>query len=155
MSSKSLGYWSSVAILVIGIGYVIALAVGFARHGFREPITDPVLAAMEILTLLSAFAVVFLAASIYGAAARDRKVVALVGVIFAALFAGTTSALHFMELTAGRQLGDAGIVWPSRRYAAELLAWDVFLGVALVAMSATYDGIGARRHIRRTATTCG
>jgi uncharacterized membrane protein YccC len=63
--------------------------------------------------------------------------------------------VHFPELTAGRQIGDAGIVWPSRAYAAELLAWDVFLGVALVALAATFDRAGAQARIRRVMAVCG
>jgi hypothetical protein len=38
--------------------------------------------------------------------------------------------VQFIELTAARQLDGGGIVWPSRVYVAELLAWDVFLGLA-------------------------
>ena len=35
------------------------------------------------------------------------------------LVAGTTSVVHFVELTARRQLGSSGIVWPSAVYAVE------------------------------------
>ena len=50
------------------------------------------------------------------------------GVIFAAL----TAAVHFVGLTTGRQSGEWSLVWPSVAYAVELLAWDVFLGLALI-----------------------
>jgi hypothetical protein len=49
-----LGVWSASALCVIGVAYVVTLAVGFASAGFAKPIVDPVLAVMEILTLLSA-----------------------------------------------------------------------------------------------------
>ncbi len=58
MTNNRLGYWSALALAGVGVGYVLALAAGFARHGLREPIGDPVLAAMEVLTLLSAVPVV-------------------------------------------------------------------------------------------------
>jgi hypothetical protein len=150
-----MGYWSSIVLVVIGIGYVIALAAGFARHGFSEPITDPVLAVMEVLTLLSAPAIVCLAAAIYSEATADRKLAGLVGVAFTLMFAGITSAVHFAELTAGRQAGDFGIAWPSRVYAVELLAWDVFLGISFIALAATFARIGARRRLRNVMMTCG
>lgn len=71
------------------------------------------------------------------------------------LFAGITSVVHFTELTAGRQAGDFGIVWPSRVYAAELLAWDVFLGIALVALGSTFAPAGGERRLRTVLMTCG
>lgn len=155
MTHVRLGFWSSTGLVAIGIGYVIALAAGFARHGLSEPITDPILAVMEVLTLLSAPVIVCLALAVLVETTADHRLEALIGVAFAVLFAGTTSAVHFLELTAGRQLGDAGIVWPSRVYAAELLAWDVFLGVALVALAATFDRTGLQGRIRRSAMAGG
>jgi hypothetical protein len=40
-------------------------------------------------------------------------------------------------------------------YAAELLAWDVFLGLALVSASRAFDGDGPERAIRRALLTGG
>jgi len=155
VSSQRLGFWSATAILLIGIGYVVALAFGFARHGLREPISDPVLAVMEILTLLSAPPIVTLMAAIHERAAPEQKAVGLTAFAFATLFAGITSVVHFVELTASRQLGGGGIAWPSRMYAAELLAWDVFLGLALVFAAATFAGDRAEHSVRRVMMTCG
>ena len=154
-SANRVGFWSAAGLVGIGIAYAIALAVGFARHGLHEPITDPVLAAMEVLTLLSAPAIVTLMAAIHDRAAPGRKVYGLAALAFGTLCAGTTSAVHFTELTAARQLNGGGIVWPSLMYAAELLAWDVFLGLALVFAAPVFDGDGAERTIRRALLTCG
>ena len=49
-----LGFWSSAALLGIGFAYALVLAAGFIRHGKTEPIADPILAIMEILTILAA-----------------------------------------------------------------------------------------------------
>jgi hypothetical protein len=155
MATNCLGFWSSVAVLGIGVAYVLALAVGFARHGLREPIVDPVLAVMEVLTLLSAPAVVILTAAVHDRAAPERKVYGLAALAFVTLFAGTTSAVHFIELTAVRRMGGGGIVWPSRTYAAELLAWDAFLGLALVFAALVFGGGGMERAVRRSLVTCG
>jgi hypothetical protein len=44
----------------VGVAYVLVWVVAFARHGLSEPITDSILAVMEVLTLLSAIPAVTL-----------------------------------------------------------------------------------------------
>jgi hypothetical protein len=155
MTANRLGFWSSIALVGIGIAYVLALGAGFARHGLHEPITDPVLAIMEALTLSSAPAIVTLMAAVHERALAERKIYGLIALAFGTLCAGTTSAVHFIELTAVRQVEDAGIVWPSRTYAAELLAWDVFLGLALVFAGATFAGARSERTVKFGLLVCG
>jgi hypothetical protein len=155
MTARRLGLWSSGALVGIGVAYILTLAAGFARHGLAEPIVDPILAAMEILTLLSAVPIVTLMAAIHDRAAPNRKVFGLTAVAFATLCAGTTSTVHFVELTAARQLGAGGIEWPSTMYAAELVAWDLFLGLALLFASRVFDGDGPERTVRRGLLACG
>jgi hypothetical protein len=155
MTANRLGFWSSIALVGIGIAYVLALAAGFARHGLHEPITDPVLAIMEALTLLSAAAIVTLMAAVHERALPERKVYGVIALAFGTLCAGTTSAVHFIELTAVRQVEDARIVWPSRTYAAELLAWDVFLGLALVFAGAAFSDRQPERTVKRLLLICG
>jgi hypothetical protein len=150
-----LGFWSAAAIVGIGVGYLVALVAGFARHGLSEPIADPVLAVMEVLTLLSAPPLVTLMAAVYERAATGLKAYGLAALAFATICAGITSAVHFVELTAARQLGGGGIAWPSRTYAAELLAWDVFLGLALMFAALTFTGGGPERRVRRSLLACG
>jgi hypothetical protein len=155
MTANRLGFWSSVALVGIGIAYLLALAAGFARHGLHEPITDPVLAFMEVLTLLAAPAIVILMAAVHERAIPERRVYGLLALAFGTLCAGTTSAVHFVELTAARQMEGGGIVWPSRKYAAELLAWDVFLGLALVFAAPVFAGGGRERAVKRGLLACG
>lgn len=150
-----LGHRASLGLVAVGIAYALALAAGIARHGFDEPIADPVLAVMEVLTLLSAPLLVALTAAIHDRAPSGRKVFGVLAVAFAALCAGTTSAVHFIELTAARQMGGGGIVWPSRAYAAELLAWDVFLGLALVFAAFAFEREAPGRPARRALLACG
>jgi hypothetical protein len=155
MTATRLGFWSAASLVGIGVGYVLALAAGFAPHRFHEPIADPVLAIIEGLTLLSAPAIVILMAAIHDRAAPGRKIYGVAALAFGTLGAGTTSAVHFIELTAARQLDGGGIVWPSRVYAAELLAWDVFLGLALVFAARVFDGAGPEGRVRRALSICG
>jgi hypothetical protein len=155
MAHCRLGYWSAIALVCVGVGYALALAVGIARHGFREPIADPVLAIMEILTLVSAVFIVTLMASIQDWSSPSRRAFGLSALAFATLCAGVTSTVHFVELTAARQMGGGGIAWPSRLYAAELLAWDVFLGLALCFAAPLFFREGLERFVRRALLLCG
>jgi hypothetical protein len=149
MSANRLGSWSAVAVFLIGVAYFVTLAIGFAVHGLNEPIVDPILAIMEVLTLMSALPMVVVMAAVYGYASDNRKIYGLIALAFTILFAGTTSAVHFVELTALRQLGSGGIVWPSPVYAMELLAWNLFLGLALLFAAPVFDGGGPERGVRR------
>src|SRR5689334_12340790 len=119
MTTNRLGTWSAAAVVIIGVAYAAVLAVGMARVGLQAPITDPILAVMEVLTLLSAPPIVTLVAALAERADDDRRLMGRVAVVFVTLFAGTTSAVHFVGLTAGRQTGGGGLVWPSTAYALE------------------------------------
>jgi hypothetical protein len=63
--------------------------------------------------------------------------------------------VHFVELTAVRQMGGGGIAWPSRVYAAELLAWDIFLGLALLFAAPLFARGGLEGVVRRSLLLCG
>jgi len=158
MTARQLGFWSASIIGWVGIAYFVALAVGMAMHGLSDPIGDPILALMEVLTLVSALPMILLMAALHDVAAAERKVFGVVALSFGILFAGTTSLVHFLELTATRQLGTSGIVWPSKAYAAELLAWDVFLGLALFFSSLVFandkSARSAANALRLTGVLC-
>lgn len=149
MSANRLGNWSALAVFLIGVAYIITLAIGFAAHGLSEPIVDPVLAIMEVLTLLSAPLMVVMMAAVHGYAPRERKTYSLIALAFMILVAGMTSVVHFVGLTALRQLGSGGIVWPSPAYAVELLAWNLFLGLSLLFAAPVFEGVGLERTVRR------
>ena len=148
-SRNRLGSWSAFGVFLIGVAYLVTLTIGFTVYGLNEPIVDPVLAVMEVLTLMSAPFIVVMMAAIHDYASIDRKVYGLVALAFAILFVGMTSAVHFVELTALRQRGSGGIVWPSPEYAVELLAWNLFLGLALLFAAPVFDCVGAERGVRR------
>ena len=128
---NQLGKWSASILSIGGIAYAIVVVIGMVSYGLERPIGGIVLVAMEILTLLLALVLVVMMAAIHSSAALEWKTNTLVALVFSALFAGISATVHFVQLTALRQLGTAGLVWPSPMYAAELLAWDVFLGLSL------------------------
>lgn len=146
LSAVRLGYWSGTAIVAVGAAYVVVLGAGFARHGLSEPIADPILAVMEVLTIVSAVPVMTLCAALHVSTVPPRRVWSLLALCFASMFAVATIAVHTVELTAARQLGRAGLVWPSTAYAVELVAWDILLGLCLLAV---WAALGTDRAVRR------
>lgn len=155
MSAWRVGMWSSTAVVGISAVYLVVLALGVTRAGLDTPITDPILAMMEVLTFVSAPPLVTLVAALHARARPARRLAGIVALAFTVLFAGVTSAVHFVGLTAGRQAGGGQLVWPSTAYALELLAWDVFLGLALLAAAATVEGPGRARTARRALLLAG
>lgn len=129
--ASRVGFISAAGLCLVGIVYIVVVAFGVSEAGLNDPITDPVLAIMEVLTILSALLLVVLMSAIYDVAKSEQKIFALIALIFAALMTGLTCSVHFVALTAGRQSGFIVLEWPSTFYAAELLAWDVFLGLSL------------------------
>ena len=155
MTPSRLGSLAGAAVVAVGVAYVLVLALRFARHGLSEPIVDPILAVMELLTLASVLPLVLLGIAVLLVAPDSRRVWGMLAVCFIVMFAAATSGVHVVELTAGRQLGSAGLVWPSATYAIELLAWDLFLGLALVFMASALDPRVATKRLRRTIQLTG
>ena len=143
MPPSQLGRRSAQLILAVGLAYAGVLAVGMVRHGLSEPIRDPILAVMEVLTIVSALPILTLFVAIHAEAPPNGRLPAMLGLLFAAMFACTTIGVHVVELTAGRALGRPGLVWPSVPYAVELFAWDLLLGVALLCAGSALARTGA------------
>jgi hypothetical protein len=150
-----LGMWSAFGLFLVGIAYLLTLVVGMASSGLTTPILDPILAVMEVLTLLSAPLLVIMVAAVYSWAPAEYKVHGLVALAFTVVAAGLTSCVHFVGLTVLRQTGTAAIQWPSVSYALELLAWDIFLGLALIFAAPVFQGGGLRRAVRLTMACAG
>ncbi len=155
LTNSVLGRWSSFAVFLVGVIYIVALVIGFTTYGLSAPIVDPLLAIMEILTVIAALLMLVMMAAIYGRAPDNRKTVGAIAFAFMILMTGMTSVVHFVELTAMRQLGTVSLVWPSPAYALELLAWDVFLGLSLMFAAFTFDESGCERLVRRGLLLCG
>lgn len=155
MTPERLGARASAAVLAVGILYAATLGAGFARHGLTEPITDPVLVVMEVLTVLSALPILALFVALHAVASERARPWATLALCFAAMFALATMGVHVVELTVGRQTGQAGLVWPSVPYAIELLAWDVLLGLALLLGAPVLDWGRAAERTRRGVQVTG
>lgn len=147
-NTQRLGFLSSSGLVIVGLAYAIVVGFGISQAGLDKPIIDPTLAVMEAITLVSAPLIVILLAAVSGLASPERKVFGVLALTFGAIMAGLTSAVHFVTLTAGRQMNFTTLDWPSTLYSVELLAWDIFLGLALVFAAPVLAGPGRRARAR-------
>lgn len=138
---------SSIALLIVGILYVAVITLWLIIESTpREPIEDPYLAVMEVLTIASALALVGLVAAIWCFAGAAHRLPALATFAIGTLAASLTMAVHFVQLTAIRQLWRTGrlvdyrLVWPSPLFALEYFVWDVLVGFTLLGMSFAIAG---------------
>jgi len=74
-------------------------------------------------------------------AAPDVRASSQIALAFTILAVGITSSVHFVILTASRQIAASGFAgtplflsftWPSVAYALDILAWDLFFAFALL-----------------------
>ncbi|MEP7380939.1 MAG: hypothetical protein ABI910_04595 [Gemmatimonadota bacterium] len=158
MTPHDVGSRSAFAVGIVGVVYAAVVALGMSTYGLSTPIGDPILALMEVLTIASALPLLVMMAALHVVAPEDRKLAGVLALASTTMFAATTCVVHFVELTAGRQQGVRGLIWPSTTYAAELMAWSVFLGLALLlgarVLSETHEGRIARRSMQLAGTLC-
>jgi hypothetical protein len=155
-STRRLGIGSSFGILVVGILYVAVITLWLIIEATpREPIGDPYLAVMEVLTMVSALAFLGLVIAVWCFADAARRLPALAALVIGTLAVGLTMTAHFVQLTAIRQLWRAGrladyrLVWPSTLFAIEYFVWDILVGLSMVAAGLALAGAPAAVHARR------
>ena len=153
-----LGVVSGAAVAALCFVYLVVLAIGLATLPSPDhPVQQPWLALMELLILLIAPAIVALAVAIGCSASPGRWPWALLGLVFFALCALTTSAVHFCILVLGGQQAFAGAPWatlvfsfrwPSLVYALDILAWDVFFPLGALCLAPAMQGVGLAGRVR-------
>jgi hypothetical protein len=156
LSARRLGIASATGILVVGILYVAVIALWLIIEGTpREPIGDPYLAMMEVLTMVSALALLGLVVAIWCFADAARRVQEVAALAVGTLAAGLTMAVHFVQLSAVRQLWRAGrlleykLVWPSVLFAVEYFVWDILVGLTMMSAGFALAGGPGAAHARR------
>ncbi len=167
---RRIGRWSAVAIVLLSVAYIVTGAIWLrlnsdaVRARGLEP-SEPFLAILETLILLFIPALIGLFAAIHAFAPDDRKSCGRAAFGFAVLLAGITGAVHFVQLTAIRRTTSKTIAEvfalydPSGRLsptlALDLLAWDFFLGFALLFAAPIFGGDKLRIAIRASMTLSG
>jgi hypothetical protein len=140
--ARILGAWSARTLFLIEVVYVAVFVAGFASIGnTSDPLPDPYLAIGEILILVMAPIMVCLMLAIHQCAPKQAKPFTQVALGWMLAAAAFTTVVHFVQLTVARHIdsatfpGYAGIFgwqWPSTFYAIDIVAWDVFFGLALL-----------------------
>jgi len=142
--------WSAYALIALGVLYIGLIMWGLIT---RDPqtgfIRDGVRILMEIVTILSAFAFLFLTLSIKNILVSKNNFAAETGVIFMALLVSLTGIVHFVSITVSGQIaGHApllsplfSLTWPSLLLAIDILAWHVFFGLAFIFSGLSLKGI--------------
>jgi hypothetical protein len=139
---RAIGRWGARAMFVLTVLYSADFVVGFAALGnVHDPLPDPYLAIGEALILVMAPIMVALVLAIHACAptrAKSFTQVALGWMLAAAAF---TTTVHIVELSVARHVSPASFPgyrfifdfqWPSLLYAVDVVAWDVFFGLALL-----------------------
>jgi hypothetical protein len=162
-----LGRWSARAIAAVSIPYAITMVLGFSSMGnLRDPLPDPYLAVAEVLILLMAPFMVTLMIAVHACAPVRLRAFSLTALGWMLLLAGVTMTVHFVELTFVRRINPAEVPgfdrllnfqWPSLLYAADIAAWDLFLGLSLLFAAPVFTGLRyrwARRGLLASGALC-
>ena len=136
-----MGAWSCYVVAALSLVYVPVLVAGLVAAAPEAPVPDPYNAVLELLIIPSSLAMVIAFAAVHRWAAPQRRLLSAGAVALVALTAGLTICVHAVLLTVGRQ-ADASTLpgydlllswqWPSVVFALDIVAWDLFLGVALL-----------------------
>jgi hypothetical protein len=156
---RMLGFWSARTIFLIEVVYVAVFVVGFASiRNTSDPLPDPYLAIAEILILVMAPIMVCLMLAIHQCAPKQAKPFTQVALGWMLAAAAFTTVVHFVQLTVARHIDSAtfpgyarifGWQWPSTFYALDIVAWDVFFGLALLFAVPAFAHRGDAMLVRR------
>jgi len=157
-TDRRIGMWSATSAATTGVLFVVVGLIGvIARPPSPEPLrqVDPYLAIPEALMILFAAVLVIMMAAVYAYAPPERKTFSLAALAFIICFSVTTCGAHFASLTVGRQIDPRDVPllfhqlstgeWPTLAMSLDLLAWDLFLGLALVFAACVFRGEATRR----------
>jgi hypothetical protein len=139
---RRLGSWLAKASFGIGVAYVIVFVVGFASMGdLSKPLKDPYLPIAEILIVILAPSLVLLMVVVHECAPERARIYSGTAVCWTMLTAGFTMTVHLVLLMGARRIDPKALPgfqdlfgwhWPSVVYAIDIVAWDVFFGLALL-----------------------
>lgn len=166
---RLLGFWSARAIFLIEVAYVAVFIVGFASIGGNttQVLPQPYLAIAEILILVLAPVMVCLMLAIHQTAPKAAKAFTQVALGWMLAAAAFTTVVHFVQLTVARYIDSAsfpayarifGWQWPSTFYAIDIVAWDIFFGLALLFAVPAFvrgrDAVLVRRGLILSGSMC-
>lgn len=137
------GAVSGAAVAGLCAIYAAALVIGLITLPAPDAqIGDPWFTLLELLILVIAPSLVILSISLMVWTPDNRRVPAVIAVVFLSMCAITTMAVHTVVLVASRNpiFSDPNIMraflsfqWPSVVYVLDILAWDVFFPMGSLA----------------------
>jgi hypothetical protein len=140
MKNQKFVRWTACALLALGAIYIGLIVWGIItqdpKTGF---IRENVKILMEIATMSSATILLFFALSIKSILGPNN-LLAEISVVFMAILVALTSIVHFVSITISDQLINTApllspllsLDWPSLLLDIDILAWDVFYGIAFI-----------------------
>ena len=158
LSARRLGISASAGIVLLGLAYAVTLIVGLlSLQSPQQPIGGWCFSILELLILLVGPLAVVLMVAVHAWAPPEAKAYSLTALVFMGLLCGLTCSIHFVILTVGRQIAPADLArsalflsfkWPSAAYALDIVAWDVFFGLAMLFAAPVFRGSRLATSIR-------
>lgn len=151
-ADRQTGLWSALSVVLIAGAYVLTGVAWVVFGGSEAPQrlepTDPYLAILEALIVLLTPAMIAVMASVHAYASPERKTCALVALALTTACAALTAAIHVLNLTVVRRLpeGDPRLAlvqlypWPGLLLGLDLVAWDLFFGLAMLFAAPAFRG---------------
>ncbi|MGH7725615.1 MAG: hypothetical protein ACREOU_09320 [Candidatus Eiseniibacteriota bacterium] len=160
-TDQRLGMWSARLVVILAVAYILTgcawLLFGRSPNPQELQPSEPYLAILEALIVLLSPVMIVLMASIHAHADPDRKTMALVALAHMTACATLTCAVHFLQLTVVRRLPVEDprfsilqlYPWPGLSLGLDLIAWDLFFGLAMLFGAPVFRGNGRDAAIRR------
>ena len=165
LSARRLGISAAAGIVLLGLAYAVTLIAGLlSLQSPQQPIGGWCFSILGLLILLLAPLAVVLMVAVHAWAPPEAKTYSLTALVFMGLLSGLTCCVHFVILTVGRQIASAdptrsalflSFTWPSVAYALDILAWDVFFGLAMLFAAPVFGGGRLATSIRILMITSG
>jgi hypothetical protein len=154
INNLKIGYWAAIAAFITGLGF-LAVIVATVISGTGFPPTGLFLALISVDTLLAAVAMVFLWSALHICAPPERKIFSQCSLAMITILAALTSIARFVQISLVPQALAAGQtdglelfkVYGEFSFIAdiEVLAWGVFLGLAMLCLAPLFH----RRKLER------
>lgn len=162
-TTRRIGKFSAITVVLLSAAYIATGSIWFISHievvktSGLQP-TEPYLAILESLMLLLSPAIIALFAALYASAPAEKKTYSLAAFGFALVMVCLTAFVHFVQMFVVRQTTSAvvrelfsfysadGRMLPL--FAADMLAWDFFFGLALLFTAPVFKGDRLQNAIR-------
>ena len=163
-TDRRIGKWAAITVVAIAVVYIATGTIWLMSNIRWVTIqtlapSEPYLTIMEVLMLLLNPAMVVLFAAIHAYAPPNKKTCSQAAFGFLLLLVAITGVVHFINLTVIRRTTSAATAevfafyhsrgdGQSPMFAAEMLGWDFFFGLALVFAAPVFRGDRLQAAIR-------